>query len=119
MKWIQLVVFFICFQTTCFANSVNLFNDSQYTLNATIYDANGTLLGEFILNPRDAIDWSDDQYNFGTQTQYAPQIPYTVNWACVGGAAYGSCDNVASGSVVTAQSCGGAQQCQQQQKNGY
>lgn len=101
------------------ANSVSLFNDSEYTLNAVIYDANGKLLGEFVLNPRDASQWSDDDMNFGTTTQYASQTPYTVNWSCMGGSPYGICDNVAAGAIVTAQSCGGAQECQQQQQSVY
>jgi len=104
-----------CVQSMCWANSVSLFNDSDYTLRTTIYDANGTLLGEFVLNPRDASDWSDDDMNFGTEMQYISQLPYTVNWYCMGGSPYGVCTNVASGALVTAQSCGGTQECQQQQ----
>jgi hypothetical protein len=116
--WGVLAAIFICAQGLTWANSVSLFNDSQYTLKAVIYDANGTLLGEFVLNPRDATDWSDNDMNFGNETQYSAQIPYTVNWSCMNGTAYGSCNNVAAGATVTAQSCGGAQECQQQQ-NGY
>jgi hypothetical protein len=104
----------IFFQGMGFANSVSLFNDSTSTLKAVIYDANDTLLGEFILNPRDAADWSDDQMDFGVESQYASQTPYSVNWMCMNGGSYGSCENVAAGSIVTAQSCGGVQQCQQQ-----
>jgi hypothetical protein len=112
--WSILAAFFLVLQGMCFANSVNLFNDSMYTLKAVIYDANGTLMGEFILNARDAAEWSDQQMYFGTESQYAYQTPYSVNWMCMGGGAYGSCTNVAAGSVVTAQSCGGVQQCQPQ-----
>ena len=101
-------------QGVCFANSVNLFNDSSYQLKATIYDASGTMLGEFVLNPRDATEWSDDE-NFGAESTYASQTPYTVNWYCMSGGAYGVCNNVAAGSIVTAQSCGGTQECPQQQ----
>jgi hypothetical protein len=110
---------FLCMQGMGWANSVSLFNDSDFTLNAVIYDATGTLLGEFVLNPRDAADWSDDNMNFGYETQYSSQTPYTVNWSCMGGTPYGSCTNVAAGAVVTAQSCGGVQECQGQQQNGY
>jgi hypothetical protein len=110
-----LAVVFIFFCSVSWANSVTLMNDSSYMLKASIYDANGALLGEFVLNPRDATLWSDDDQNFGTESNYAAQIPYTVNWFCMNGSAYGSCDNVAAGSVVTAQSCGGVQQCQEQQ----
>lgn len=119
--WGVLLTIFICIQGAAFANSVNLFNDSEYTLKAVIYDANDNLLGEFILNARDAATWSDNEDNFGTEIQNASQTPYSVEWTCMGGAAYGSCDDVAAGSVVTAQGCGGAQQCQQPQQpqNGY
>jgi hypothetical protein len=107
---------FIFFCEASWANSVTLMNNSTYTLQATIYDANGTLLGEFVLNPNDATLWSDDDENWGTETQYTSQIPYTINWMCMNGSAYGTCNNVAAGSVVTAQSCGGTQECQQQQQ---
>jgi hypothetical protein len=98
------------------ANSVTLMNNSTYTLKATIYDAKGALLGEFVLNPNDATLWTDDYEYWGTENQYAPQIPYTVKWMCMNGSAYGTCDNVAAGTTVTAQSCGGDQECQQQQQ---
>lgn len=113
-----LFIAFVCIQISCFANSISLFNDSEYTLKAVIYDASGTLLGEFVLNSRDAAEWSDDQDDFGTEIQDAPEVPYSVDWSCMGGSAYSSCTDVAPGAVVTAQGCGGAQQCQQQ-KNGY
>jgi hypothetical protein len=116
MKKLFLVFMFILAAGVCFANSVSLMNDSPYTLKATIYDANGELLGEFTLNPRDASVWSDDYQNFGTESGDASQIPYSVNWTCMNGGSYGTCQNVAAGSVVTAQSCGGAQECPQQQQ---
>lgn len=116
MKKCAVVLFtMILFQSFSFANSVKLFNDSVYTLKATMYDAGGKVLGQFILNPRDATEWSDDQMNFGSQMQDASQTPYTVSWFCMAGSPYGSCNNVAAGAVVTAQSCGGVQQCPQQQ----
>lgn len=106
-----LIVF--CMFCTCslFANSIQLFNDSEYTLKAVIYNAGGTILGEFVLNPRDASEWSDNDQNFGTESQDASQSPYTVNWLCMSGSPWGSCDNVAAGSLVTAQGCGGLQEC--------
>jgi hypothetical protein len=102
-------IFFLLAGSLC-ADSINLFNDSEYTLKAVIYDANATMLGEFILNSRDATEWSNDQ-NYGAEMAYASASPYTVNWTCLSGGPYGSCDNVAAGSTVTAQSCGGVQEC--------
>ena len=115
-KKIVAVLMFILAVSAGYANSVSLVNDSPYTLKATIYDANGQMLGEFVLNPNDATLWSDDYQNWGTESSDASQIPYSVNWTCMGGRAYGNCQNVAAGSVVTAQSCGGAQECPQQQQ---
>ncbi len=116
MKKAIVALMFLFGASLCFANSVSLVNDSPYILTATIYDANGQLLGEFVLNPRDAAQWSDDYENFGTESADASQIPYTVNWTCANGGSYGSCQNVAAGAVVTAQSCGGDQECPQQQQ---
>lgn len=104
----------LLFAQWSFANSVNLVNDTIYTLRGQIYGADGTLLGEFVLNPRDATQWSDDDENFGTEQAYNSQIPYTVNWYCLNGGDFGTCSNVASGAFVTAQSCMGAQQCPEQ-----
>ena len=116
--WITLITAVLFVQTAAWTNSVNLLNDSPYMLKVTIYDANGSLLGDFTMNPRDVTQWSDD-WNAGEENQYASQIPYTVTWYCMGGGNYGTCDNVASGSTVTAQSCGGTQECPQQQVQPY
>ena len=113
------VVVFVFAQVMSWANSVTLLNNSPYRLQATIYDATGALLGQFTINSQDATLWSDNDENFGTENQYASQIPYTVNWYCMSGGSYGTCSNVAAGSTVTAQSCGGNQECPQQQLEQY
>ena|ERR1700719_2428464 len=114
MRFLFALLFLVA-SSISWANSVTLMNNSTYTLRASIYDATGTLLGEFVLNPNDATLWSDDEYNWGTENSDAPQVPYSVNWMCMNGSPYGTCEDVAAGSVVTSQSCGGAQECQQQQ----
>ena len=98
------------FMSSLCADSINLFNDSEFTLKAQIYDASSALMGEFTLNPRDASQWSNDQ-NFGAEMSSSSKSPYVVNWICMSGGSYGSCNNVAAGSTVTAQGCGGDQQC--------
>ncbi|MES2122908.1 MAG: hypothetical protein V4492_09060 [Chlamydiota bacterium] len=85
-------------QGLCYANSLALVNDSNFTLRAVIVGADGTQLGEFVLNPRD-------------ESSDASQLPFTVNWYCMAGAPFGVCNQVGTGSVVTAQSCGGVQEC--------
>jgi hypothetical protein len=109
-------IFILIFKMS-WADSITLMNNSTYTLQATIYDANGKLLGQFVLNPNNATLWSSNyDENWGAEDQYIGQTPYTVSWACMNGSFYGTCNNVAAGSVVTAQSCGGAQECEQQQE---
>jgi hypothetical protein len=115
-KFFGFLIAVILLGQASWANSVTLLNDTNYTLKATIYDANGNMLGEFTLNPEDATLWSDNDQDFGMESQYASQVPYTVNWYCTGGAPYGTCDNVSAGATVTAQSCGGDQECPQQQQ---
>lgn len=100
----------LSWQCVGFANSVNLFNDSPVRLRAVVMGADGSQLGEFILNPRDATQWSDDD-DLGVVSSDASQVPYTVYWYCMGGASFGVCENVSAGAVVTAQSCGGNQEC--------
>lgn len=114
-----LSILFLFAHSLSWANSVTLLNNTPYTLQAVIYDASGTLLGEFTINPQDATLWSDDYENWGNESQYASQIPYTVNWYCMNGGSYGTCSNVAAGATVTAQSCGGNQECPQQQLQPY
>lgn len=118
-KLLFIVVLFFVGSAAAWANSVTLLNNTPYTLKAMIYGADGTLLGEFILNPQDATQWSDNYQNFGPGNQSSSLVPYTVNWYCMAGGSYGSCTNVAAGSTVTAQSCGGAQECPQQQVQPY
>lgn len=101
-----------CFFLSCaFADSITLLNDTQYTLKALIYDANSTLMGEFILNPRDATEWSNNDQNFGTSSPSETLSPYTIDWICMSGAPYASCGYVAAGATVTAQGCQGNKMC--------
>lgn len=106
-----LVMALLFVQCGLFANSVSLFNNSPYKLKATIFDASGNVLSESILNVRDATEWSDDYMNFGTENSDLGQMPYSVEWECMNGDAYATCNNVAAGSVVMAQNCQGTQEC--------
>jgi hypothetical protein len=104
MKKQILIILFFFLQTALWANSVNLFNNSQMQLRAVILSADGQLLDEVVLNSRDASTWADDLYQFGYNPA-STHAPYTVNWYCMGGKLFGTCKNVASGSIVLAQNC--------------
>ena len=111
-RWpIWVILAFFCVQSPCFAESLNLFNDSKYTLRAVINAADGTVLGEYVMNSRDGAQWSTDYMNLGSDLPSASMVPYVVNWYCMGGATFGVCNDVAPGTLVTALSAGGAQEC--------
>ncbi len=105
-------LFLFCCQIVGWTNSINLFNNSDNRLQAVILSADGKVLSEIVLNPRDAMTWSDSSDDFGLETnQSSGNVSYTVNWYCMAGQLFGTCDNVMPGSVVLSMSCQGDQQC--------
>ncbi len=104
MKKALFTLICFCYQLCAWSNSVNLFNNTDNPLKAVIIAADGTVLDEVILNARDASTWSDDYQQFGSGPTTS-QTPYTVNWYCMGGKSFGTCTNVAAGSIVLAQNC--------------
>ena len=103
-------IFCLFAASSAWANSVNLFNNTDYRLKAVILAADGTVLDEVILNSRDASTWADDFYQFGYNPA-SSTTPYTVNWYCMKGQPFAACTEVSAGSVVLAQNCTGAQEC--------
>jgi hypothetical protein len=99
------------------AASVKLMNDSPYKLRAVVRANDGTYLGEMIVNPQQGQTWSDAYGRTGQISQpTASQSPYSVLWYCMNGDDYSFCDNVASGSMITAQSCSGPRLCKPEKK---
>jgi hypothetical protein len=94
------------------AGTVRLINDSPYRLRAVVRAADGTMLGEMVINSRQASVWSDQYSSPGeiSQPEYS-QTPYTVLWYCMNGDDYSFCGNVGTGAMVTAQTCDGARLC--------
>lgn len=111
MKWCSFLLF-LCLGAcrVGWGNSVNLFNNTDYKLKAVVFSADATVLDEVILDAKDASTWADDFYQFGYDPS-ATRTPYTVQWYCMGGQSFGVCENVASGSIVLAQSCSQGQGC--------
>lgn len=109
-------IFILCLGLlSCFslqAASVKLLNDSPYKLRAVVRASDGTYLGEMVINPQQSQTWSDAYGKTGQISQpTASQSPYSVLWYCISGDDYSFCDNVATGSMVTAQSCSGPRLC--------
>jgi len=102
---------FICaigfFCLPLFSNSVTLFNDSAFKLNATVLSATGDNQGTFTILPQHQLTWQDS-YSGG---QAFSQTPYTVIWYCENGKEFGIVTNVGAGAFVSANSSFGDRIC--------
>ena len=110
---------FIFAASACWANSVTLFNDSIYSLKASLYAYDGRLLGQYVLAPRDSTEWNNEYNGIGTPNYNESETPYTVKWYCLSGAPFSSCSDVAAGAVVTAQGCNGTKECPEKPSKEY
>ncbi len=94
------------------ADTINLVNNTSYMLTAQIVTAAGDIVGELVLSAGDASQWSNESELFGLQQNATQSLsPYTVRWFCANNQNFGVCNNISPGSLVLAQSCGGAQEC--------
>lgn len=113
------------FLSICFAvqaGSIRLFNDSPYKLRAVVRGADGSQLGELLINPDQSSTWTDSYGQFGPNgyvedTPNKSQTPYAVIWYCLDGNSYSICNIVSTGATVTAQTCDGDRICKPQKKN--
>ena len=109
----------LCFGFQLTAGTIRLLNDSPYKLRAVVRGADGSYLGELILNPQGFSTWTDANTQFGvfgkgnpySQGPAMPQAPYTVLWYCLDGSDYSVCSYVPNGATVNAQGCDGARIC--------
>jgi hypothetical protein len=91
------------------AGTVRLVNDTGYKLRAVIRAADGTVIGEVVVNPQQTMSWNDYWGGVGTYNQ--SMTPYTVAWYCSAGGDFSVCNNVSTGATVTAYGCSGNQSC--------
>ena len=116
MKKILMSLLF-CWQMAVFANTVTLVNDSPFPLDVIIYAADGTVLGQYSLQPKMQQKWTND-YEYGTTIPNPTdsQTPYSVIWTCQEGTEYGVCTTVSPGAEVFAQGCQGPLMCKPKKK---
>lgn len=113
MKVLALVFSFLAITLDLLASSVTLINDSAHRLRAVVRGADGTFLGELVIEPHQSQTWQDSYGRSSTvnQPMYS-QTPYTVHWYCMGGDEYAVRWGVSTGSQVAAQNCDGKKSCQ-------
>lgn len=126
-KWLFIVLGLIFSPYLLYANTVRLINNSPYDLRAAIRGGDGSFLGELIVKSQRETVWTDTYGNYGTygganagaNQASRSKTPYSVLWYCMSGSTYAVCDVVATGSVVTSQSCLGPRMCQPSQQEKY
>lgn len=101
----------LLFMTFCYSASLQLSNDSMFTLDAVIIDANGKVIGKTTVEPHTFIIWESDQ-KFDLQYANKSSVPYTVIWYChQSGKEYGLWTGASPGSRITAQLSDGPKIC--------
>ena len=109
MKRLWIFLFSLSILGALEAGTVRLANDTSVKLRAVIRGADGSYLGEVIVNPQQTMSWNDYWGGVGTYNQ--SRTPYTVIWYCTDGGDFSVCDQVPTGATVTAFNCNGAHAC--------
>lgn len=102
----------LCCMTIASANSMHLYNDSPFFLNASILGANGSQLDSVPMNPQQRKTWvRQNVINSPTSL-----TPFTVVWSCRNGANFGVSYQVSPGGVATPLSSTGTRYCKPERK---
>lgn len=91
------------------AGTVRLANNTSFKLRTVIRAADGTYLGEVVVNPQQTMSWTD--YLGGVGTYNNSLTPYTVIWYCIDGSDFSVCESVPTGATVTPLNCEGTRTC--------
>ncbi|NDD58259.1 MAG: hypothetical protein EBZ47_03270 [Chlamydiae bacterium] len=107
----KLLLFILCAWIFTFTNSIQaslfLYNNSPYKLKAVVIAANGTNMGEKVMDAQetgyfeDALGQSNpvgQQETPSGNSDYSV-TPYTVIWYCMEGTLYSTCTNLGAGAL--------------------
>lgn len=95
---------------TAYAASLTIYNDSKYTLTATIFSNDGFNCGGLIITPAHQMQWQSSFQNMDSDRNI--MTPLTVVLTCPNGTSYGTWLQVATGATVNALGSQGAHYCQ-------
>ena len=118
VKYLLLVLSALYSSVLLEAVSLRLENETTTPLTARVYAADGTLIGEELVQPRSLVQWSEESGRPG----YPPQgpsvslVPMKVKWFCPDGEVYCLSTDEASGARVRTSACYGARDCRDPKK---
>ena len=116
MRWVFLFLVSALFATE---GTLFLLNDSPFTLTAIVQAADGTMLGQEVLQPGEQKNMVTklNPANLNLPNNYNVAItPYVVIWKCPNGGYYSVCSQVSPGSFIRSSICQGSYYCQPKEK---
>ncbi|MCB1072302.1 MAG: hypothetical protein KDK96_04275 [Chlamydiia bacterium] len=102
----KILPFFLLF-SSLYAVTINIHNDSNYSLNATIYSGTNTELTSLEVRPAHMVKWQDSFYDAKDYTKG----PYRIVFTCPNGDIYGTVSKVPPNSTVYAKRAQGKKKC--------
>ena len=105
---LSIIILLVCtlFKTPLPAASINIYNDSPFTLYGEILTADGSSKGNLLLAPLNLTMWHEE---LGNATW--SQTPFTIIFTCKNGTQYGVLANVQTGATVSALASDGKRYC--------
>ena len=101
------LLLFLFLTSALSAITINVYNDSPYTLQAKIYSSENKELSSMTVISGHSIKWSDSLYDARDYTKG----PFLVVFTCPNGDFYGKAPPVAQNSTVHAQRSRGPKKC--------
>lgn len=111
--------FLLLLTSLAWGASLRLENDASCPLKAVIQAADGTFLGEVIVNPQNVKIW-DDSFGIPKNANNPSKslTPFTVQWYCSEGDNFSTSDNVSTGALVRARGGLGSKMCAPKKEEG-
>ena len=113
-KGIMKSCFFYAFlMGTCFlqATSLRLQNETHHSLQATVRGADGSILGEVMVEPQETVVWSDEATARSFRPPSKSMSPFSVYWSCADGETYCISDHATAGALIKTSQCVGKKAC--------
>jgi hypothetical protein len=97
----------LCASISVFAARIDIYNDSTYTLEATIYSAKHAELASMTVTPRHTIKWQDSLFDARDYSKG----PFYVVFTCPNGDFFGKSHRVGENATVQAMRSSGPKNC--------